>query len=313
MKRRNLIAIIALAAAGAASLIAFGSCSQYRIETIQPDEWAILVPVDGDTTQQAKDNSYVMYKDSLVSGKTITIPYKWINVGFGRSRKVLAYNLYRTKRTPITRNWYSTVGSDAGGNVVYTQKGDKAGFATESAGSTGLMIGFSITYNVKAPEKYLFWKGTDPDLVSFGDNTIYTTLGALVNETVANYKDEEITSHKSEITKTLKDKLNGKYLTEYGVEITELGIVGGIQFDNPEIQKQIDNRMIQKMAAEAAKDQLAAFQAKQQLVNYEQTWIDIDMKKALIKYINAAAEKGYTVFPQVVGASSTVDVSRYLK
>ena len=241
------------------------SCAQYEIATIQPDEWAILVPIDGDTAQQAKDNSYSMYKDSLVSGKTITIPYKRIDIGMGQSRKVLAYTLYTTKRTPVSRTWYSVVSADASGNVVYTQKGDKPGFATESAGSTGLNIGFNITYNVVAPEKYLFWKGKDPDLAAFGDTTIYTTLGALVSQTVSTYKDEALTSAKAEISKTLKTALNDVYISKYGIEITELGIVGGIQFDNPEIQKQIDNRMIQKMAAEAAKDQLAAFEAKAKL------------------------------------------------
>ena len=134
-----------------------------------------------------------------------------------------------------------------------------------------------------APEKYLYWKGKDPDLATFGDNTIFTTLSSLVSETISTYKDEEITTKKSEITKRLKDKLNEKYVSGYGVEITELGIIGGIQFDNPEIQRQIDNRMIQKMAAEAAKDQLAAFKAKSELVTYERTWIEIDMQKALIK------------------------------
>lgn len=289
------------------------SCSNYKIEVIEPDEWAILVPVDGDTTQQAKDNSYAMYKDSLVSGKTITIPYKRINIGLGRYHKVPAFTLYKTKRTPISRTWYSVVSTDQTGNVVYTQKGDKPGFATESAGSTGLMIGFNVTYNVTAPKKYLYWKGKDPDLATFGDSTIYTTLSALVNETVSTYRDEELTTRKSEISRKLKEMLNERYTTQYGVDITELGIVGGIQFDNPEIQKQIDNRMIQKMAAEAAKDQLIAFKAKADLVSYERTWIEIDMQKALIKYINAAAEKGYTVFPQVVGSNMAIDISKYLK
>jgi hypothetical protein len=293
--------------------IVLSSCSNYKVEVIEPDEWAILVPADGDTTQQAKDNSYAMYKDSLVSGKTITIPYKKIHLGIGNSYKIPAYTLYKTKRTPISRTWYSVVSADATGNVIYTQKGDKPGFATESAGSTGLMIGFNITYNVTAPEKYLYWKGKDPDLAAFGDNTIYTTLSSLVNETIATYKDEDLTTKKSEISKKMKDRLNEKYVPEYGVEITELGIVGGIQFDNPEIQKQIDNRMIQKMAAEAAKDQLVAFRAKAELVAYERTWIDIDMQKALIKYINAAAEKGYTVFPEVTGSSTAIDISKYLR
>ncbi len=306
MKKSVLLATVLLA-------LVFSACSGYKLEVIEPDEWAILVPVDGDTTQQAKDNSYAMYKDSLVSGKTITIPYKRIKLGLIRSYKVPAYTLYKTKRTPISRTWYSVVNADAAGNVAYTQKGDKPGFATESAGSTGLMIGFNITYNVTAPEKYLYWKGKDPDLATFGDNTIFTTLSSLVSETISTYKDEEITTKKSEITKRLKDKLNEKYVSGYGVEITELGIIGGIQFDNPEIQRQIDNRMIQKMAAEAAKDQLAAFKAKSELVTYERTWIEIDMQKALIKYINAAAEKGYTVFPEVSGSSTAIDISKYLK
>jgi len=295
------------------ALFTLASCAEYEVVSIAPDEWAILVPVDGDTTQQAKDNSYEMYKESLVSGKIITIPYKRIDIGPGQSRSVLAFNLYRTKRTPISRSWYSVVSTDATGGAVYTQKGDKPGFGTETAGSTGLMIGFNITYNVTAPEKYLFWKGQDPDLASFGDTTMYTSLGALVSEIVSTYKDEELTTKKAEISLKLKNALNEKYVPKYGVEVTELGIVGGIQFDNPEIQKQIDNRMIQKMSAEAAKDQLLAFQARSQLVAFEKTWLEIDMQKALIKYVNAAAEKGYTVFPLVSGGNPAIDISGFLK
>ena len=304
---RNKIFIILLV-----SLVVM-SCSSYKMETIAPDEWAILVPIDGDTTQQAKDNSFAMYKDSLVSGKTITIPYKKITIGPGKYKKVLAYNLYRTKRTPISLTWNSTVSADSTGNVVYTQKGDMPGFATESKGSTGLMIGFNITYNVVAPEKYLFWKGVNPDLVDFGNTTLYSSLSSLVSTVVSTYDDESLTSHKAALTAQIKDALNEKYLDTYGVQITELGIVGGIQFDNPAIQKQIDNRMIQKMAAEAAIDELKAFKAKAELVSYERTWIDIDMQKALIKYINAASEKGYNIFPLVTGGNTAIDISNYIK
>jgi len=37
------------------------------------------------------------------------------------------------------------------------------------------------------------------------------------------------------------------------------------------------------------------------------------MQKALIKYVNAAAEKGYTVFPLVSGGNPAIDISGFLK
>ncbi len=295
-------------------VVSLTSCFKgYELEKIATDEWGILVPIDGDTTQQAKDNSYALYKDSLVSGKTIKIPYKRIDLGGGTTRKVLAYNLYKTKRTPVSLSWYSVVSADPQGNVIYTVAGDKAGFGTETKGSVGLMLGFNITFYVKSPEKYLFWKGTDPDLKEFGNTTIYTSLNTIVGEIIATYNDEDLASKKSEISTTIKKILNDLYTDIYGIEITELGMVGGIQFDNPAIQAQIDARMIEKMAKEAVYDRLDAFKAKEALVPYEETWLSIDTRKALIEYIKQAAQKGYTVFPLVTGGNVAIDISKYLQ
>jgi len=97
------------------------------------------------------------------------------------------------------------------------------------------------------------------------------------------------------------------------ITIKEIGLVGGIQFDNPEVQKQIDNSLIQKMAKNAVADQLATFEAKQKLVEYERTWIDIDMRKAVIGYINSASVNKIPIFPAVTGSNTAFDISKYTK
>lgn len=309
MKKPNLF-LFALIAILSLSLM---SCQDYEPVDVPNDMYAIMVPAAGDTTQQGQLQVFEDQRDKLVSGKRILNPYEMVNLGPGVSQKRLKFNIYQVSRNPVSRTWASTTKYNSDGTFAYVKNGDMDGVATETKGSAGIMLGFNITYYVADPVTFLFRKKSNADLIAFGDQTIRNSLVKIAGEEVAKFEDAELTINKVSLTKNIQARMNEFYQKEYGITIAEIGLVGGVQFDNPLVQKNIDNAMIEKMAKNAVADQLATFEAKRKLVNDELTWIDINMKKALIKYIENAAEKGYTVFPSVVGSNPAIDVTKFLK
>lgn len=296
-----------------ALILTLASCTDYEPVDIPNDMYAIMVPATGDTTQQGQLQVFEDQRGKLVSGKRILNPYEVVSLGVGVSQKRLKFNIYQVSRNPVSRTWASTTKYNADGTFAYVKNGDMDGVATETKGSAGIMLGFNITYYVSDPVTFLFRKKSNSDLIAFGDQTIRNSLVKFAGEEVAKFEDAELTINKVTLTKNIQTRMNDFYQKEYGITIAEIGMVGGVQFDNPLVQKNIDNAMIEKMAKNAVVDQLATFEAKRKLVTDELTWIDINMKKALIKYIESAADKGYTVFPSVTGSTAAIDVSKFLK
>ena len=304
-------------------VLALASCTDYKEVTAAPDEWLITVPTTGDTTQQGTLNSFDAYKNNLVSGKTIYIPVKSIAVG----KKVNGTDLnkrrpvakaYLTKRTPITRTYYNE--TIEGKQVI----GDLPGFATETQGSIGVTTGFTFTFHVAEPCKYLYWRSAQTDyfepvksadkaeLAQFSDTIIYPEAQRIISEFIASVPDDELTSKKPEFYKTLKDQLAAGVGQKYGIEFDSISPKGGFVFDNPDIQKRLDQMLQNQIDAKNAKSELDAQEARAALIPYEKMWVDINMRKALVNYINKAAERGQDIFPKAIGTGTMLDISQYI-
>ena len=305
------------------SVCMFMSCTEYKEVTADSDEWLITVPVSGDTTQQGVLDSFESYKNNLVSGKTIYIPVKKITVaennGKTLKKRIPIAKAYVTKRTPITRTYYNE--TIEGKEIV----GDLPGFATETQGSIGLTVGFTFTIHVAEPAKYLYWRSaqTDyfdavksagkPDLIDFCDTIVYPEAQRIVSEFVSSVPDIKLTSKKTEFYKDLKDKLTASVGAKYGIEFDSIAPKGGFIFNDPEIQEKINKQMKSNIDAANAKSELESQKARFELIPYEKAWIEVNMKKALISYIEKAAVSGKDIFPKAVGSGSTLDISQYLK
>ena len=299
------------------------SCTDYKEVTAAPDEWLITVPTTGDTTQQGTLNSFDAYKNNLVSGKTIYIPVKSITVGKkGNGGDLKKWRpiakAYLTKRTPITRTYYNE--TIDGKQVV----GDLPGFATETKGSIGVTAGFTFTFHVAEPCKYLYWRSAQTDyfepvksadkaeLAQFSDTIIYPEAQRIVSEFIGSVPDEELTSRKPEFYKTLKEQLAAGVGQKYGIEFDSISPKAGFIFDDPEIQKKINKALMNKVDASNAESELAAQKARAALVPYEKMWLEIDTQKALVNYINKAAERGQDIFPKAIGSGTMLDITQYL-
>lgn len=125
-------------------------------EEVRNNETAFVIPLEGETSGQAKFNSAEFLKEKQVAEKRIRIPHRWNQTGrivlgiIGRRRgeyldtvKVLKVN-----RTPVTREWApsektGTAGKDEG---IWVESKDSVGFST----------GFSCTAHVEEDDAALF-------------------------------------------------------------------------------------------------------------------------------------------------------------
>lgn len=284
-------------------LIGLMSCSKkFEMVEVKSNEWAILVPYEGDTSKQAAIQSLEFYEQNLISGKRVTIPYKKINDGTGSVDKPMA-QLLVCPRDSVTRTYYNEMKDDGKGGMIEIV-GDKRGFPTETMGSAGITVGVSYSARITNAAKWFFYKG-NTDLTKFLDSDVYGVIATAVTSNVAKYKDEDLTANKNELAQKIKDAVNA-VVGQFGVEVYTLGIYGGIIFDNPEVQKQIDNLLISSKKKDAALAEVSAEQARQALIPLKRQWAEIALMEAKAEYIKQAAAKGISLVPQVQGSSGTI-------
>ena len=317
MKRNTFLGLLFFLA------FTFVSCGSYMGVTAAPDEYLITVPTVGDTSQQGVLDSFEAYKDNIVSGKTIYIPIKKIVVATnGRNnlkRRVPIAKAYVTKRTPITRTYYNEVVN--GTQVV----GDMPGFATETQGSIGVTTGFTFTIHVAKPARYLYWRSAQTDyfepiksgdkteLADFCDTIVYPEAQRIISEWIASVPDKQMTSLKSELYSRLRTELAASVGEKYGIEFDSISPKGGFIFDDPGIQERINQQLKNNIDAENAESELKAQKARAELIPYEKAWVEINMKKAITRYIEKAAENGREIFPKAIGTGTVLDISQHMK
>lgn len=94
----------------AISTLATTGCAPYNaplIEDISPSQTGFLVPLDGETSKQAKFNSNKFLKDGQIAEKRITIPRRWVKTGrwWWEGRYIDTMRLILVERKPVTREW----------------------------------------------------------------------------------------------------------------------------------------------------------------------------------------------------------------
>ena len=87
-----------------------------ELVTIEASQTAFLIPLVGNTNDQASFESEELLRDAKVATKEIQIPHRWVQTGrlpgMGEWRQ--AAKLIVVERTPVTREWNSS--KDGGTN-----------------------------------------------------------------------------------------------------------------------------------------------------------------------------------------------------
>lgn len=203
--------------------------------TIEPSQTAFLVPLVGDSSNQASFESEEMLLQAKVATKEIQIPHRWVQTGrrhwMGEYRA--SATLIVVERKPVSRSWESGDSAAVSSN--------KAIFG-ETADAIGIYVGMNCTAMIEEKDaaKFLYRYNNTP-LETIIDTDIKKMVEDEFNRATSQYKSTELHTNKAIIIETVKNNVTD-YFKDYGITITVLGIKEGFSFENPAIQEALDKK-----------------------------------------------------------------------
>lgn len=212
------------------------SCRPYDVPefvTIEPSQTAFLIPLVGNTSDQASFESEELLMQAKVATKEIQIPHRWVQTGRqdyeGEYRATAT--LIIVERKPVSRSWES-------GDSTATSN-NRAIFG-ETADAIGIYVGMNCSAQIEEKDaaKFLYRYNNTP-LETIIDTDIKKMVEDQFNLATSKYTSTELHAHKSDIIDAVKTTVT-EYFKEYGITITVLGIKEGFSFENPAIQEAID-------------------------------------------------------------------------
>ena len=210
--------------------------------TIEPHQTAFLIPLIGDTTNQASFESEEMLREAKVAAKEIQIPHRWVQTGrfywMGEYRDTMA--LIVVDRSPVTREWSSSkdVGTSAVNQAIYAESSESIGF------SAGMNCSAQI-YSEGDAAKFLYCYNNKP-LTEIMDTEIRARVESKFVEECASRTLNDILIEKEDIMKTVREDVES-YFAARGITITVLGMKDGLEYDDATIQKSINDKFSSEM------------------------------------------------------------------
>lgn len=249
------IHIIALAAAPLAiallALIAAICIRPYDVpEFVEVDssESAFLIPLEGDAADQAAFQSVKYLEEKKVATKRVQIPHRWRQTGYlpTHGHYVGTVRLVKVDRRPITREWTKS-------HKTGTSAKDEA-ISAESKDSVNFSMGISCTAFIPEESAAVFlYSYPSKSLAEMMDMEVRARIHQIIAEEAGNHDLFDLPGKKNEIMKAVRADVV-PFFKKKGIEITTLAMLGGLTFDNTEIQRAIDDAAKQaqlKVAAEA--------------------------------------------------------------
>lgn len=201
--------------------------------TIEASQTAFLVPLVGDSSNQASFESEELLLQAKVATKEIQIPHRWVQTGrrHWQGDWRASATLIVVERKPVSRSWES-------GNTT-AESANKAIFG-ETADAIGVYVGMNCTALIEEGDaaKFLYRYNNTP-LETVIDTDIKKMVEDEFNMATSKYKSTELHNNKEAIMQTIKENVI-PYFKNYGITITVLGLKEGISFENPEIQEALD-------------------------------------------------------------------------
>jgi hypothetical protein len=234
---------------------------------VDSSESAFLIPLEGDTANQAAFHSVKFLEEKKVAAKRVQITHRWNRTGFlpASGKWIGTVKVIKVDRRPITREWTKSAHSG-------TSAKDEA-IAAESKDSVNFSIGVSCTAHIPEESAAVFlYSYPSKSLADMMDMEIRARIHQIVAEQAGLYNLFELPAKKNDIMKAVRDDIMPLFQKK-GIEITTLAMLGGLQFENPAVQKALDE------SANAAQLKVAA-EAKRFAVEVEEATKAAQMKAA---------------------------------
>lgn len=236
------------------SLTMFTGCvkpyDEPEFVTIEPHQTAFLIPLIGDTSNQASFESEEMLREAKVAAKEIQIPHRWVQTSrlywVGEYRDTMA--LIVVDRSPVTREWssYKDVGTSAVNQAIYAESAESIGF------SAGMNCSAQI-YSEDDAAKFLYCYNNKP-LSEIMDTEIRARVESKFVEECASRTLNDILVEKDTIMAIVREDVE-TYFAARGITITVLGMKDGLEYDDATIQKSINDKFSSEMKLTTQKNE----------------------------------------------------------
>lgn len=221
-----------------------------KFEEVKNNETAFVIQLEG--TQQAKINSLETLQKMQVNAKRIDIPQRWRKTGrWGyQGTWIPTVKVIKVDRSPITQEWSKeeTTGTGNKDEAIWVESKDSIGFST----------GFNCTAMVKEEDAakflYLYPGGS---LRQVMDSQIRNEIQAVASEAAAMYPLDECREKKIEIIQAVRESVIPKF-ADTGITITTIGMFGGFEYEEEEIQTAINNTFVAQQDKVVAAAEFAA-------------------------------------------------------
>lgn len=208
-----------------------------ELVTIEASQTAFLIPLVGDTTEQASFQSEELLSQAMVATKEVQIPHRWVKTG----RSIIiekgewrpSAKLIIVERTPETREWNSSKdnGTSRRNQAIYAESKESIGF------SVGMNCSAQI-YTEADAVKFLY-SYNNKSLADIMDTEIRARVESKFVEACAKQTMSEILMNKEEIMNSVRNDVT-TYFADKGITITVLGMKDGIDYDDQKIQEAIN-------------------------------------------------------------------------
>jgi hypothetical protein len=236
---------------------------------IDTSDTGFLIPLEGDTTQQARFESVDYLQERKVAAKRIQITHRWNQEGriSNDGRWLPLVRLVKVNRSPLTREWTAEGKHNAGDKAIWI----------ESADSVGFSMGFTCTAFIdeKDAAAFLYWYPSG-SLSTVMDSEMRGRIQQTSAEIAAKYPLDLLRSKKQEIADAVKKDVT-VFFAQRGITVTTVGMFGGMTYENAAIQKAIDETVIAQQLKVVSE---AKFSAQQR----ENDRIELEAKATAEKY-----------------------------
>lgn len=240
MKKNKLLLLVLMIVI----VCVFCGCSKKEVHTIEANQTAFLIPLKGNTANQASFESEELLGEAKVATKQVYITYSRERLGPLRREWVPDNMLIIVDRTPVTREWSeaASVGTSSNNQAIYAESKESIGF------SVGMNCSAQI-YSEEDAVKFLY-SYNNKTLADIMDSEIRARVESDFVEACAKYTMNDILAKKAEIMEFVRNDVTS-YFAERGITITVLGMKDGIEYDDQNVQTAINAAFVSERNAEA--------------------------------------------------------------
>jgi hypothetical protein len=226
------------------------------LQTVEPNETAWLIPLDGSSGDgQVKFDSVGFLNTKKIAQKRITISQTWRRLGYSwqwyAGEYIPTARLIKVDRRLITREWVDREDS----------KQDE-GIPVNTRDNIGLSVGLTITMSISEEDAstYLYYHGQRA-LSEVADQNVKSYAVAELNRQISALNLLDFQNNQTQIYADLF-KQTAATFKEKGITIDFLGNAKGWKFVNDEIQRSINASFIAQQDNKTAKMEQEAQQTR---------------------------------------------------